>query len=222
MVRYAHRKAPYACLPQSFLKAHCIEWEHGMDKRDITSNINFFMNVPVTPEGKLTFEDGISEPGKYVEMRAEMDVLVLISNCPQLNNPCNGYNPTPVEVLIWDARRLMFRKVLIANRGAIACRIIRTLRAHGHRARWPFIRKPTGIRCTSQQADEAVLHRAGAGGASYLSVAAILDAARENGSGGDPSRLWIFERKRRFCARLAPSAGSCSSGPRRTRCACSG
>ena len=53
-------------------------------------------------EGKLTFEDGISEPGKYVEMRAETDVLCLISNCPQLNNPCNAYNPTPVEVLIWD------------------------------------------------------------------------------------------------------------------------
>ena len=55
-------------------------------------------------EGKLTFEDGISEPGKYVEMRAEMDVLALISNCPQLNNPCNAYNPTPIRVLIWDPR----------------------------------------------------------------------------------------------------------------------
>jgi uncharacterized protein YcgI (DUF1989 family) len=61
------------------------------------------MNVPVTPEGGLTFEDGISEAGKYVEMRADMDVLGLISNCPQLNNPCNGYNPTPIQVLIWDA-----------------------------------------------------------------------------------------------------------------------
>ena len=73
-----------------------------LSKRDITHNINFFMNVPITPEGGLTFEDGISAPGKYVELRAEMDVLVLISNCPQLNNPCNGYNPTPVEFIIWD------------------------------------------------------------------------------------------------------------------------
>jgi len=71
-------------------------------KRDVVSNINFFMNVPVTPEGKLTFEDGISAPGKYVEMRAEMDVIVLVSNCPQLNNPCNAYNPTPVRFLVWD------------------------------------------------------------------------------------------------------------------------
>ena len=64
-------------------------------------NINFFMNVPVTPDGALTFDDGISAPGKYVEMRAEMDVMALISNCPQLNNPCNAYNPTPDRVLIW-------------------------------------------------------------------------------------------------------------------------
>ena len=69
----------------------------GMGKRDLPSNINFFMNVPVTPDGGLTFVDGVSAPGRYVEMRAEMDVLVLISNCPQLNNPCNGYNPTPIR-----------------------------------------------------------------------------------------------------------------------------
>lgn len=74
-----------------------------MTKRDIAANINFFMNVPVTPAGGLTFEDGISAPGRYVELRAEMDVTVLISNCPQLNNPCNGYNPTPARLLIWDA-----------------------------------------------------------------------------------------------------------------------
>ncbi len=78
--------------------------ESGLDmgKRDLTSNINFFMNVPVTPEGKLTFEDGISDAGKYVELKAEMDVIVLVSNCPQLNNPCNAYNPTPAEMIIWD------------------------------------------------------------------------------------------------------------------------
>ena len=40
------------------------------------------MNVPVTPEGKLTFEDGISEPGKYVEMRAEMDVICADQQLP--------------------------------------------------------------------------------------------------------------------------------------------
>lgn len=74
-----------------------------LTKRDLAHNINFFMNVPVTPEGGLKFDDGVSEPGKYVEMQAEMNVYCLISNCPQLNNPCNAYNPTPIEVMIWDA-----------------------------------------------------------------------------------------------------------------------
>jgi uncharacterized protein len=75
----------------------------GLSKRDLTHNINFFMNVPVTAGGELKFDDGRSGPGKYVELVARMDVTVLISNCPQLNNPCNAYKPTPLEVLIWGA-----------------------------------------------------------------------------------------------------------------------
>ena len=74
----------------------------GLSKRDLVPNINFFMNVPVTEQGDLKFADGVSGPGKYVEMRAEIDVWVLISNCPQLNNPCNAYNPTPMELMVWD------------------------------------------------------------------------------------------------------------------------
>jgi urea carboxylase-associated protein 1 len=100
-VRYALEKRHMHSCRDSFLMA-LAEWDNGLSKRDLSSNINFFMNVPVTPQGGLTFEDGISEAGRYVEMRAEMDVLVLISNCPQLNNPCNAYNPTPVEVLVWE------------------------------------------------------------------------------------------------------------------------
>jgi uncharacterized protein len=105
MVRYDIAKRHMHACRSSFLKG-LIDSGRGMDKRDIGPNINFFMNVPVTPEGGLTFEDGISEPGKYVEMRAEMDVIALISNCPQLNNPCNGYNPTPVQVIIRDGAEL--------------------------------------------------------------------------------------------------------------------
>ena len=101
MVRYAIEKRHMHACRQSFLKGVQF-WKGGLEKRDITSNINFFMNVPITPEGGLTFEDGVSEAGKYVELRAEMDVLMAISNCPQLNNPCNAYNPTPVQVLIWE------------------------------------------------------------------------------------------------------------------------
>lgn len=100
-MRYALEKESMHACRDSFI-CGLAAWGHGLGKRDITCNINFFMNVPVTPEGKLTFEDGISAPGRYVEMRAAMDVLALISNCPQLNNPCNGYNPTPVQVAIWD------------------------------------------------------------------------------------------------------------------------
>lgn len=101
-VRYALEKRYMHACRQSFLRA-MLESDYGLQKRDLDPNVNFFMNVPVTPQGKLTFEDGISDAGKYVELRAEMDVLVLISNCPQLNNPCNAYNPTPVRLLVWDA-----------------------------------------------------------------------------------------------------------------------
>ncbi|ABI57262.1 DUF1989 domain-containing protein [Alkalilimnicola ehrlichii MLHE-1] len=100
-VRYALDKKPMHSCRDNYLLA-IQESHYGLTKRDIVSNINFFMNVPLTPDGGLTFEDGISAPGKYVEMRAEMDVIVLVSNCPQLNNPCNAYNPTPIEMIIWD------------------------------------------------------------------------------------------------------------------------
>jgi uncharacterized protein len=100
VVRYGeHTRHMHACR-QTFL-AQALAW--GLEKRDLTHNVNFFMNVPVTPQGGLTFEDGQSAPGKYVELRAERDVIVLISNCPQLNNPCNAYDPTPVRLLAWDA-----------------------------------------------------------------------------------------------------------------------
>lgn len=104
-VRYALEKFPMHSCRDNFLHALAHEPECqqlGISKRDIPSNINFFMNVPVTEEGGLEFVDGVSAPGKYVEMKAEMDVVVLISNCPQLNNPCNAYNPTPIRLLVWD------------------------------------------------------------------------------------------------------------------------
>jgi urea carboxylase-associated protein 1 len=100
VVRYAPDKRYMHSCRDNFLCA-CLH-DGRLDKRDIGANINFFMNVPVTPNGGLTFEDGISAAGKYVELHAERDVIVLISNCPQLNNPCNGWNPTPAEVLVWD------------------------------------------------------------------------------------------------------------------------
>jgi uncharacterized protein len=98
-VRYALEKRYMHSCRDNFLRAIAAH-DMPLSKRDLPSNINFFMNVPVTADGALNFADGISAAGRFVEMRAEMDVLVLISNCPQLNNPCNAYNPTPVRVVI--------------------------------------------------------------------------------------------------------------------------
>lgn len=101
-MRYAlDKEYMHACRDSFLCGVHA--WRPELGKRDITCNINFFMNVPVTPDGRLTFADGVSAPGYYVELRAERDVVCVISNCPQLNNPCNAYNPTPIEVLIWEA-----------------------------------------------------------------------------------------------------------------------
>lgn len=96
-LRYGHHtKSEHACV-ENFLEANLLE---GRGKRDIVSNINFFMNVPVEPDGALGIVDGISAPGLTVDLRAEMDVTVVVSNCPQINNPCNGFNPTPVRMIV--------------------------------------------------------------------------------------------------------------------------
>ncbi|MEI8610337.1 DUF1989 domain-containing protein [Enterovibrio sp. Hal110] len=102
-VRYALEKRCMHACRDSWLLAVAERPEFGLTKRDISHNVNFFMNVPLTSEGGLTFADGISAPGKYVELEANMDVIVLVSNCPQLNNPCNAYNPTPIEIAVWAA-----------------------------------------------------------------------------------------------------------------------
>lgn len=75
---------------------------YGMGKRDIVPNVNFFMNVPIDAAGNFAVLDGISPPGSHIDMVAEMDLLCVFSNCPQINNPSNDFNPTPVRVLIWD------------------------------------------------------------------------------------------------------------------------
>jgi urea carboxylase-associated protein 1 len=96
-LRYGHHtKSQHACV-ENFLLASAAE---GRTKRDIVSNINWFMNVPVEADGTLGIVDGISAPGLFVDLRAEMDVIAVISNCPQINNPCNGFDPTPVRVII--------------------------------------------------------------------------------------------------------------------------
>ncbi len=99
-VRFGHEtRFMHACRENFLLLAA----KHGMSKRDIVSNVNFFMNVPIRPDGELTVDDGVSAPGGYVELEALMDTLVLISNCPQVNNPCNGFTPTPIQIIIREA-----------------------------------------------------------------------------------------------------------------------
>ena len=96
-LRYGHHtKAQHACV-ENFLDANV---RAGRGKRDMVPNINFFMNVPVEADGALGIVDGISAPGLTVDLRADMDVIVLVSNCPQINNPCNGFNPTPVRMIV--------------------------------------------------------------------------------------------------------------------------
>lgn len=100
-VRYAREKEYMHACRDSFM-LQLADCEYDIKKRDLAPNINFFMNVPITEDGYYKFDDGVSAPGKYVEMEALEDVMILISNCPQLNNPCNAYNPTPVRCVIWD------------------------------------------------------------------------------------------------------------------------
>ncbi len=96
-VRFGHETRFMHACRENFLTEF---GKYGMGKRDLVSNLNFFMNVPIRPNGELTVDDGVSEPGGFVELRAEMDVLMFISNCPQVNNPCNGFNPTPIRIII--------------------------------------------------------------------------------------------------------------------------
>jgi urea carboxylase-associated protein 1 len=96
-LRYGHHtRHQHACV-ENFLIAGAA---YGLGKRDLVSNINWFMNVPVEQDGTLGIVDGISRPGLTVTLRADRDVLVLVSNCPQINNPCNGFDPTPVRMVV--------------------------------------------------------------------------------------------------------------------------
>jgi urea carboxylase-associated protein 1 len=74
--------------------------KYGMGPKDMVANVNFFMYVPVGAKGEMDMGPSISKPGDYVELRAESDVLAVISNCPQINNPVNDYNPTPIRVVV--------------------------------------------------------------------------------------------------------------------------
>ena len=96
-LRYGHHTAYQHACRENFLAAAA---KHGLDRRDLVSNLNWFMNVPVEHDGALGIVDGISAPGKRVAIRAERDVLVIVSNCPQMNNPCNDFSCTPLRMIV--------------------------------------------------------------------------------------------------------------------------
>ena len=74
--------------------------KHGMDVTSIVPNVNWFMSVPVLDDGSAGVTEAALKPGSFVKLQAECDVLAVLSNCPQMHNPCNGYKPTPIEVWI--------------------------------------------------------------------------------------------------------------------------
>jgi len=94
-LRYGVRNTP-SCYA-NFLE---ILGRFGLGRNEIVGNVNFFMYVPVERDGSMAIVDGLSHPGSYVDLRAERDVLAVLSNCPQIHNPCNGYNPTPIRCIV--------------------------------------------------------------------------------------------------------------------------
>jgi len=73
----------------------------GLTRGDIVTNLNWFMYVPVEPDGGMAIVDGISKPGDFVELAAERDLICVASNCTQIFNPANGFNPTPVRIITY-------------------------------------------------------------------------------------------------------------------------
>ncbi|GAA1688233.1 urea carboxylase-associated family protein [Microbacterium sediminicola] len=96
-LRYGHHTLYQHGCRENFLAEGT---RHGLTARDLVSNLNWFMNVPVESDGSLGIVDGMSAPGKRVALRAEKDVLVVVSNCPQMNNPCNDFNCTPLRMIV--------------------------------------------------------------------------------------------------------------------------
>ena len=83
---------------ENFLIELC---RHGLGRKDVVANLNFFCNVPAGTDNSLpplTFAAAPSQRGDWIALRAEMDVLALISNCPQVNNPCSGGKPTAIRI----------------------------------------------------------------------------------------------------------------------------
>lgn len=94
LVRYG--KTPQANCRDTFEAALK---QFNLTRGDIATNINWFMNVPVGQDGSMGISEGYSKPGDFVSLRAERDLICVVSNCAQIYNPCNGFDPTPVRIV---------------------------------------------------------------------------------------------------------------------------
>ena len=194
-LRYGqHTREQHACVENFLLEGS--RW--GLGKRDLVSNINWFMNVPVDPDGALGIVDGLSAPGKRVALRAEVDTLVLVSNCPQINNPCNGFNPTPVRMIVTrpEAARELLRHPSGRQPRRDRLPHHRSARKLGLRTVAVFSDADRGAPHV-RLADEAVRLGPAPAKESYLRVDAILAAAIHRGR-RHPPRLRLPFRGRRF------------------------
>ena len=192
-LRYGHHtQFQHACV-ENFL-AEGARW--GLGKRDLVSNINWYMNVPVEEDGTLGIVDGLSAPGLSIALKAELDVLVLISNCPQINNPCNGFDAHGGAHHCRGAvsRSCSLGPVLVANRGEIAVRIIASAAKLGLATVAVYSDADRGAPHV-RMADRAVRLGPTPARESYLLVDAILAAAHETGARGHSSRLWVPLRR---------------------------
>lgn len=84
----------------NFLKA-LTRW--GLGKKDIMPNLNLFTRIAVKPDGTMEFREDCEKPGSYIDLRAEMNVLTILSNCPHILHPSSIYDPKPIQIQIWKS-----------------------------------------------------------------------------------------------------------------------
>jgi len=77
--------------------------KRNLGKKDIMPNLNLFTRIAVDPDGKLSWAEKTAQPGDFIDLRAEMNVLVVISNTPHILDPSTTYDPKPIQVTVWNS-----------------------------------------------------------------------------------------------------------------------
>jgi uncharacterized protein len=84
----------------NFLKAL---GKRGLSRKDLMPNVNLFSRVAVLPDGDLQYDRSCEKAGSYIDLRAEMNVLAIVSNCPHVLHPSTEYKPQPIQLTIWKS-----------------------------------------------------------------------------------------------------------------------